>query len=118
MFRPLVRTGLVLAVLAWFFPSIAFANWITLIIASLVVTILFSLVRPVLRILFLPVNVATMGFFSIVLNVALLWLATYLVPGFRIEPTIFFGIELNEFFTLVLVSTMITFLQGLVRLIL
>jgi putative membrane protein len=118
MFRPLVRTALVLALLAWFFPSISFSNWITLAIASIVVTILFSLIRPILKLVFLPINVVTMGFFSTVINVVLLWLATYLVPGFTIEPTIFFGVALNSFFTLLLISVLITFFQGLVKLIL
>lgn len=118
MFRPLIRTGLVLGLLAWFFPSISFSNWVTLAIASLVITILFSLISPILKIIFLPINVVTMGFASIVINILLLWLATYLVPGFTIEPTIFFGIALNEFFTLLLVSTLITFFQGIVKLVL
>lgn len=115
MIRSLVRTVLVLAILAWFFPSISFANWLTLIIASLVVTVLFSLIRPILKIIFLPVNIVTLGFFSVILNVLLLWLATYLVPGFIIQPTIIFGIALNAFFTLVLVSVLITFLQGILK---
>lgn len=115
MLRPLIRTGIVLAVLAWFFPTITFSSIFTLIIASVVMSILFGLLRPILKLVFLPINVVTLGFFSVVINVGLLWLATYLVPGFSIEPTSVFGVDLNGFFTLVLVSTLISFLQGILK---
>jgi len=118
MLRPLLRTAVILLILAWFFPTISFANWLTLAVASIVLTILFSLIRPILKLVFLPVNVVTLGLFSVVLNVILLWLTTYLVPGFVIEPTIFFGLPLNEFFTLVAVSAIISLLQGLVKILL
>lgn len=114
-FRPIIRSLIALGILAWFFPTISFSNWIALIIASVVITIVYSLIRPVLQIIFLPINVVTVGLFSMGLNVLLLWSVTYVVPGFHIEPTIFFGVAMNEFFTLLTVSFLITTLQSLVK---
>jgi len=45
-------------------------------------------------------------------------LVTYFVPGFNIEPMIVLGIRLNQFFTLLFVSTLIGFCQRTVNFIL
>lgn len=110
--RVILKTGLTLFILAWFLPTVSYLNWTTLIFASLVLTILQQIVRPILKILFLPISIVTFGLFSVVLNVALLWLATYLVPGLRIENITLLGIELNQFFSLLLVSSLLGFLQS------
>ena len=115
MLRPIIRTGLTLFVLAYFLPSIAFTDWIALAITAVVVTILDSLMKPVLKLLFLPINVVTLGFFSLVINVFLLWLATYLVPGFQIHNIAIGGVALNQFFSLLLVSFLISFLNSILR---
>lgn len=115
MFRPFIRYLIVLGLLALVFPTVSFSNWLALLIASVVITITFSLIRPVLQLIFLPINVVTIGFFSIVLNVFLLWAVTYVVPGFHIEPTIFLGIAMNQFFTLFFISTVITTVQSLIK---
>ncbi|MBP7768598.1 phage holin family protein [Candidatus Woesebacteria bacterium] len=116
MLRPIIRTAIILFLLAWFLPTVSFYNWITLVVASLVVTILFSLIKPILKILLLPINIITLGMFSSVLNTLLLYLAIFIVPGFSIEPMIVLGIPLNQFFSIMLISILMGFLQPLVKL--
>lgn len=118
MLKPIIVTTFALAILGYFIPTISFTNIVTLLIASLVITLLNSVVKPVLKLLFLPVNIITFGFFSWVINISLLWLATYLVPGFSIEPMIIFGVALNQFFSLLVVSAAISFLSGLIGMLL
>lgn len=115
MFKSLIATTLAIFVLAWLLPTVSYLDWVTLLLAALVLTLLNSIVKPVLSLLFLPINIVTLGLFSVILNIALLWLATYLVPGFQILPTNFFGLELNYFFTLLLISTLIGFIQSIIR---
>lgn len=115
MLRPFVRTAIVLFTLAWVLPTVSFYNWLTLIIASVVVTILFQLIKPILNVLLLPVNVITLGLFSSVINTILLYVAMYLVPGFTITPMIVLGIHLNQFFSVMFISVLIGFLQPLVK---
>jgi putative membrane protein len=79
-----------------------------------VLTLLQKVAKPVLNLLFLPVNLVTLGLFSLVINVALLWLATYLVPGFEIQSMVIAGVELNQFFSLLVVSFLISFLQSFI----
>lgn len=104
MIRSILITGITLAVLAWAVPTVGFSSLTTLIIASLVLTILYAVVRPILKLLFLPINVITLGLFSGLINIFLLWLATYLVPGFHIQEMVLFGTALSQFWSLVVVS--------------
>lgn len=113
LLKPLISSAFTLAVLAWALPTVSYKNVTTLILASFVLSFLQKIAKPILKILFLPINVVTLGFFSLVINVFILWLATYLVPGFEIQSMVFLGIYLNQFFSLLLISFFIGFLQGI-----
>ncbi len=41
-------------------------------------------IKPIISLLTLPINILTLGIFGIVLNGAILWFFTYVVPGFHI----------------------------------
>ncbi|MEN8252859.1 MAG: phage holin family protein [Patescibacteria group bacterium] len=114
LLKPIIKSAVTIFILAWALPTVSYQDWATLLIAAVVLTLLQKIVRPILNILFLPINMVTLGLFSLVINVSLLWLATYLVPGFSIEASNIAGIELNQFFTLVLISFLLGFLQSFV----
>jgi len=116
--KAVITSILTIAILAWLFPNISYSGSITLIVAGIVLTLLEKLIRPILKILFLPINVVTLGLFSLVINVFILYLATYFVPGFVINNVVIFGIHLNRFLSLLLASSLIGFLQGAFSLIL
>lgn len=115
MIKALLHTLITLVILAWAVPTITLLNWTTVLLASVVLTALYTLIQPILKVLFLPINIVTLGLFSVVINVFLLWLATYLVPGFVIEPMILFGLELTYIPSLVVVAIMISLVQNLIR---
>jgi putative membrane protein len=52
-----------------------------------------AVIRPVVLILTLPINLLTLGLFTLVVNAAMLMLVSELVPGFVIESfrSAFFG---------------------------
>lgn len=112
LLKSLIVSALTIFVLAYFLPTVSYFDWTTLILAALVMTLINKIAKPVLKILFLPINIVTLGLFSVILNVILLWLVTYLVPGFNIEPMVLLGIEFNEFFSLLIVSMLISLFQN------
>ena len=57
---------------------------ISALIAAVVLGALNLFIRPIIVILTLPINVVTLGLFSLVINASLVLLATYLVPGFAV----------------------------------
>ena len=63
------------------------------IIAAGILGIVNAVIRPVVLILTLPINLLTLGLFTLVINAALLELVSDLVPGLAIESfgAAFFG---------------------------
>jgi putative membrane protein len=66
-----------------------FGGFVALFIASVVLTLLFLIVKPILQVLSLPLNAITFGLFSFVINAILLWLAGLFVKQISIQPFAF-----------------------------
>lgn len=60
-------------------------GWISLFLAALVWSVISMVIKPVLTILTLPITIITFGLFSFVLNAALFWAMTLVVPGFSVD---------------------------------
>jgi putative membrane protein len=64
----------------------------SLFLAAALLGILNALIRPILIILTLPINIITLGLFTLVINGAMLWLVAVIIKGFVIHgfwPAIF-----------------------------
>lgn len=55
---------------------------VSALIAAVVLGALNLFIRPVITFITLPINVLTLGLFSLVINALLVMFASYLVPGF------------------------------------
>jgi putative membrane protein len=55
----------------------------TLILAGLLLGVVNAIVRPIAFILTLPITILTLGLFLLVLNAAMVWLVTKIIPGFQ-----------------------------------
>lgn len=87
LFTSWLINAICLWVLDLLFDSIAFPSTGSLLMASLVLGILNATLKPVLKLLSLPVSVLTLGFFSIlidrlILNLTLRIGGASMVPGF------------------------------------
>lgn len=61
------------------------------VIAAVTLSLLQTLVRPLLELILLPVNLLTLGMFRWVSSVAVLWLMVKIVPGISVLPYHFAG---------------------------
>ena len=77
-------TTISIFIVANLFHLIHFEDLEVLVLASLVLGILNVFVRPVLIFLTLPINILSLGFFTLIINAFLLYLASFIVPGFEI----------------------------------
>jgi len=67
------------------FPGkIAFAPMYTVLFVGACLMFINSVVKPVISLLTLPINILTLGLFSIVINGLIFWGLTLIVPGFTI----------------------------------
>ncbi|MBI4100218.1 phage holin family protein [Candidatus Microgenomates bacterium] len=69
----------------------------TLIWAAGIFAAMNLFVRPLLRLFFLPLNVVTMGFFSWVVNIIVLYLLTIVVTQVKVRPFDFPGMNYQGF---------------------
>lgn len=78
--------------LPYIFDSIKIESFYTALIVALILSILNTLIRPILLVLTLPITVITLGLFIFVLNGLLLWFVASFVAGFSIAgfwPAVF-----------------------------
>ena len=68
-------------------------DWLSLIVAALLLGIINAVIRPVLLLLSLPFILVTLGFFILVVNALMLWIVGKIVHGFHVDGfwTAFFG---------------------------
>jgi putative membrane protein len=60
-------------------------SWFALAVAAFMLSLVNTVVRPVLTILTLPLTVITLGLFYLVVNGVAFGLAAWLTPGFRLD---------------------------------
>lgn len=80
--RWLFTAAALLAVAYYLVPGIRLDNFAAALLAAAVIGVVNLLVRPIVIILTLPVNVITLGLFTLVINALMFWLSASFVPGF------------------------------------
>lgn len=78
---------LTLAVLAsqYVVPGIHVDTFLTAVIVAAILAFINTIVKPVIGILTLPINILTLGLFSVVLNALFFWGVAYLISGFSVS---------------------------------
>ncbi len=78
--------------LPYMFSSIRIDSFTTALIVALVLSIVNTIIRPILFVLTLPITVLTLGIFIFVLNGLMLWMVASFVQGFTVAgfwPAVF-----------------------------
>jgi putative membrane protein len=81
----LVVVGLVVFWLTEFIDGIHIASVSVAILLALVLALLNVFVRPIIKLITLPINIVTLGLFSFVINMLLFWAAGSLIDGVQID---------------------------------
>lgn len=63
-------------------PGVRFENTGAMIVAALVIGLLNSFLRPVMVLVTLPLTILSLGFFTLIINAAIFYLASKFVYGF------------------------------------
>ncbi|MGB5320649.1 phage holin family protein, partial [Lutimonas sp.] len=78
----ILLTAVAVLVIAYLLPGVDVDDYGTAIWVAFIVGILFSILKPILVILTLPVTILTLGLFLFVINAALILLANHWIDGF------------------------------------
>ena len=69
---------------AWLVPGIKLDGFLTAFVAAAVIAIVNISLKPILNLITLPINVLSLGLFTLVINAILLMFVAYIVTGFEI----------------------------------
>jgi len=94
-----------LLVVGYLVPGFEIKDFKTAVIAALVIGIINTFIKPLLKIITFPITVLTLGIFSVILNVLLLMLAASITPGFHIDG----------FFTALIASIILSLISSLLN---
>lgn len=101
IFKILLSALAVLGI-AYILPGVHVEDYITAIWVAVVVGLFFSILKPVLVVLTLPVTILTLGLFLFVINAALILLVDNLIDGFTV----------SGFWTALLFSILLTLFES------
>ncbi|MDP3087932.1 MAG: phage holin family protein [Methylotenera sp.] len=80
-----ILNALALLAVAYFVPDIHVADFLTALIAALVIGLVNMLVKPILVILTLPITIMTLGLFILVINGLLFYGVGNWLQGFEVK---------------------------------
>ncbi len=93
-------------------PTIAVrGGWQTMLLAGATLSLLMLIVKPILKILFIPINILTFGLLSWLINVIVIYILTIVVPEVTILPWTFPGFTWSGF---VIPSLRLTYVLSLI----
>ena len=82
----LLITMVAILIISYLFPQVMKAQgFMAALVAAFVLGIVNAVLRPVLVFLTLPITLLTLGIFLLVINGLMLWIASSLVPGFKVN---------------------------------
>ncbi len=79
-----IIVALVILALPHFIVGISVSGFYPALIAAVIFGLLNLLVKPIIKIITLPINILTLGLFGLVINGALLWFVGSFVNGFNV----------------------------------
>lgn len=106
LFVTTLVTALSLLVVDMAVPGVGIATFAAAIAAAISLGLVNGSIKPVLKLLSLPVTILTLGGFSLVINGLCFWLASVVVPGFTVHGLL--GFILGP----IVLSAVSTFLTG------
>jgi putative membrane protein len=101
----ILLTAVAVLVIAYLLPGVDVDDYGTAIWVAFIVGILFSILKPILVILTLPVTILTLGLFLFVINAALILLANHWIDGFSV----------SGFWTALLFSILLSFFESVLQ---
>lgn len=77
---------LTLAVIAsqYVVPGIKVSTFVTAVVVAAILAFINMIIKPIVGILTLPINILTLGLFSLILNALFFWSIAYVVAGFSV----------------------------------
>lgn len=80
-----VLFALLIMFIAWIIPGITITGFLSALFVVVVLSLVNIFIRPLIQLISLPLNVITLGLFSLIINALLFLLVAKFSPGFQID---------------------------------
>ena len=77
--------ALIIMFVGWIIPGFDVQNIWAALIAVVVIALINAFIKPLIVLLTPPINILTLGIFTLVINALLFMFAAYLVPGINVD---------------------------------
>lgn len=77
--------ALALIFTAWIIPGISINSFLTAMLAAVIIALINAFLKPILQLITLPINLVTLGLFTLVINALLFMLAGWITPGLIVD---------------------------------
>lgn len=77
--------ALALIFTAWLIPGIEVSSIWAAMLACVIIALINAFIKPVIQLVTLPINILTIGIFSLIINALLFMLAGWITPGLEVE---------------------------------
>ena len=74
----------ILMFVAYIVPGVSFSGFWSALITSAIFGLINAIIRPLMIILTLPINIITLGLFTLIVNALMFWLASTIIKGFEV----------------------------------
>lgn len=81
----LIISGIAVLISAYVIPGASVDGFFAAIVTAVILAIANAVVRPILDLLTLPINILTLGLFSLVISALMVMLTSSIVPGFQVS---------------------------------
>ena len=79
-----ILSALLIIFIAWIIPGITISNFLSAMLVVLVIGLVNIFIRPIVKLISLPLNFLTLGLFGLIINALLFLLVAKIAPGFEI----------------------------------
>ncbi len=90
--------GVAVMISAYVIPGVAVNGFLVAVVVAVILSIVNFIIKPIVTLLTLPINILTLGLFTLVINALMILLVSSIVPGFLVTglwPAVLFGIVLS-----------------------
>ena len=77
-------SAVIIIIAAYILPGVYISGFLVALVLAVVLGAINAFIKPIILILTFPINVLTLGLFTLVINALLIMLASAIVPGFSV----------------------------------
>ncbi|PZR56736.1 MAG: hypothetical protein DLM50_07860 [Candidatus Meridianibacter frigidus] len=81
----LIINAIVFYLIARYLPGFHIVSFTAAIVAAVIFGLVNAIIRPIVLLITLPINIITIGLFTIIVNALMFWLTAWISPGFKID---------------------------------